>query len=143
MTETAQVGDPASLGDVSELFDRANEAYDSGDYIRAIDLLDECISREPSSVVAYNNKGAALDAIGRMEAAEECYRAAISRSPSYELAWHNLGNSLFAQERFRDASKAYTRAHSLDAGRVENLIGLAESRVESGRRRKANSAIGL
>jgi tetratricopeptide (TPR) repeat protein len=143
LTETAQVGDPASLGDVSELFDRANEAYDSGDYIRAIYLLDECISREPSSVVAYNNKGAALDAIGRMEAAEECYRAAISRSPSYELAWHNLGNSLFAQERFRAASKAYTRAHSLDAGRVENLIGLAESRVESGRRRKANSAIGL
>ncbi len=143
MTETAQVEDPDVPSDISELFDRANEAYDSGDYIRAIDLLDESISREPSSVVAHNNKGAALDAIGRMEEAEACYRAAISLSSSYELAWHNLGNCLFAQERFGEAAKAYKRAHSLDASRVENLIGLAESRIESGRRRKANSTIDL
>lgn len=141
MTETERVGTNGSSADNPDLFDRANEAYDSGDYIKAIELLNESIVEYPSSVVAYNNKGAALDAIGRREEAEECYRTAISLSPSYELAWHNLANCLFAQERFKEAAKAYARSSSLSPGRAESLIGLAESRLELGSRRKAIEAV--
>ena len=126
---------------MSELFAKANEAYDKGEYLTAIDLLDDAISKGLSSVVAYINKGAALDALGRREAAAKCYRAAISCSSSYELAWHNLGNSLFAQERFGRAARAYSRASRLNPDRVENLVGLAESLIENGSVRRARTAI--
>jgi tetratricopeptide (TPR) repeat protein len=137
--EPAGTNEPSA--EDSNLFDRANEAYDSGDYVRAIDLLNESIAAAPSSIVAYNNKGAALDALGRREEAEVCYRKAISLSPSYELAWHNLANCLSAQERHREAAKAYAKSNSLGPGRVESLIGLAESRIELGSIRKAVAAV--
>jgi len=126
----------------SDIFDRANEAYDSGDYGRAVELLNEGIAKDQRNVVALNNKGAALDALGRRNEAEGCYRAALALSPTYELAWHNLGNCLFAQERFREAHRAYSRADSLNPSRVENLLGLAEAKIELGNRRGAMATIG-
>ena len=142
MTNTIRGDSQEDDSSVSELFARANEAYDKGEFLTAIELLDDAIAKGLSSVVAYNNKGAALDALGRREAATKCYRAAISCSSSYELAWHNLGNSLFAQERFGGAARAYSRAARLNSDRVENLVGLAESLIENGSVRRARAAIG-
>ena len=141
MTKIVRETHPGDSTAASELFTRANEAYDQGDYLLAIELLDDAISSGLSSVVALNNKGAALDALGRREAAEECYRTAISRSSSYELAWHNLGNCLFSQERFRQSARAYARARRLNRDRVENVTGLAESLVEIGRMRSARRVV--
>jgi len=141
LTKNAQGGNPNGLAEAPALFANANEAYDRGEYVLAIKLLDEAISKGLSSVVALNNKGAALDAMGRRAEAARCYRLAISHSPSYEQAWYNLGNCLFAQERYRLSARAYSKAHRLNPGRVENLIGLAESYNESGRRRRARAAI--
>lgn len=141
MTQIVREGSSEDSERASELFAKANEAYDRGEYILAIELLDDAIFDGPPSVVALNNKGAALDALERREAAAECYRSAISRSSSYELAWHNLGNCLFAQERYGQAARAYSKAARLNPERVENLIGLAESLIESGNHRRARAAI--
>jgi tetratricopeptide (TPR) repeat protein len=141
LTEDSKVGATVDSEAVSGLFEKANEAYDAGEYDKAVEILNESISRDPRSVVALNNKGAALDALGRRNEAEECYRAALALLPSYELAWHNLGNCLFAQERFREAHRAYSRADSLNPSRVENLLGLAESKIELGNRRGAEATI--
>ncbi|HIH01916.1 TPA: tetratricopeptide repeat protein [Thermoplasmata archaeon] len=141
MTEIAQVGTSDAPDADSDIFTRANEAYDDGEYDLAIRLLDEGISQNPGSVVAFNNKGAALDALGHKKEAEGCYRAAIALSSRYELAWHNLRNCLFGQERFKEAYKAYSRAESLKPSRVENLLGLAESAIELGWTRRARGTI--
>ncbi|UCE81104.1 MAG: tetratricopeptide repeat protein [Methanobacteriota archaeon] len=141
MTQIVRKGDTESEERASELLTKANEAYDRGEYLLAIELLDDAITEGLSSVVALNNKGAALDALERREAAAHCYRSAISHSPTYELAWHNLGNCLMAQERYRQAAKAYLKAGRLAPNHVENMIGLAESLIELGSLRKARRAI--
>jgi tetratricopeptide (TPR) repeat protein len=141
LTEASEGETPGRDPRTADLFSRANKAYDAGDYEAAIRLLADAISLDPDNVVALNNKGAALDALGKREAAEACYRRAIALSDTYELAWHNLGNCLFAQEMYEGAAKAYSKAASLNPERAENIIGLAESHAELGNTRRASAAI--
>ena len=141
MTEAIQESAPGQRPRNADLFARANKAYDAEDYEGALALLNEAVSKDPENVVALNNKGAALDALGKREAAEACYRKALSLSSDYELAWHNLGNCLFAQEEYGGAAKAYAKATELNPERMENFIGLAESHSEMGNRRRASAAI--
>ena len=118
---------------------KASQAYEAGDYVRALALYDSTISRGQGDAVVLNNKGAALDALERHGEAESCYREAIKTSVRYELAWHNLANCLLAQRRFSKAAKAYTRAASLNPERVENFVSLSEALMEAGRKRRARS----
>ncbi|UCE90829.1 MAG: tetratricopeptide repeat protein [Methanobacteriota archaeon] len=126
---------------IGDLFTRANKAYDSGDYEAALRLLSDALAIDPENVVALNNKGAALDALGKHDLAESCYRRALALDDGYELAWHNLGNCLFAQEEYGGAAKAYARASALNPERAENFIGIAESHAELGETRRASAAI--
>lgn len=141
MTEVVEKQTSAEHQRIADVFMRANKAYDSGDYQTAVRLLADAIALDPDNVVALNNKGAALDALGKREAAEACYRRAIALAEDYELAWHNLGNCLFAQEEYSAASKAYAKASGLNSDRAENFIGLAESHTELGNTRRASTAI--
>ena len=124
------------------LFDKANSAYDSGDFELAVDLFDRVIGLGMRSETVYNNKGAALDALGRREDAVRNYDLAVRTKPGYELAWHNLGNSRFSEERWSEAAAAYRKAARLNPGRWENLSGLAAAYIRSGQLRKAKSIIG-
>lgn len=141
MTEVSEEHTSRKSPKTADLFARANKAYDAGDYEAAVRLLADAISLDPENVVALNNKGAALDALGKREAAETCYRRAIALSDDYELAWHNLGNCLFAQEMYEGAAKAYSKAAGLNTARAENVVGLAESHAELGNTRRASVAI--
>jgi tetratricopeptide (TPR) repeat protein len=118
---------------------KASQAYEAGDYARALALYDSTLARGEPDAIVLNNKGAALDALGRHGEAEECYREALRTSVRYELAWHNLANCLLSQRRFTEAAKAYTRAASLNPERTENFVSLAEALIESGRRRRARA----
>ena len=124
-----------------ELFDRANSEYDAGNYVIALELFDRAIEHGLVSEVVLNNKGAALDAVGRYSEASVCYRRATSVSSSYELAWHNLGNSLYSQELFEPAAVAYSRAASLKPDRKENWSGMAASYSRLEQFKKAKVAI--
>jgi tetratricopeptide (TPR) repeat protein len=104
-------------------------------------FFDKAIERGLVSEVVLNNKGAALDAVGRYSEASECYRKATSISASYELAWHNLGNSLYSQELFETAAAAYSRAAYLKPDRKENWSGLAASYTRIEQFKKAKVAI--
>jgi len=104
-------------------------------------LFDEAIASGLANEVVFNNKGAALDALGRNEEAVECYKKATYINDKYELAWHNLGNSLFIQEHYWGAARAYTKATRLKSDRKENWSGLAASYSKLGRKRSAGRAI--
>ena len=140
LTEIAHPGSEDRGREVADLFERANAAYDSGEFLTAVMLLDEVLSKGVD-VVALNNKGAALDAMNRRTSAEECYLAAIGASPEYELAWHNLANTLAAQEKHREAAKSYARAGKLNPGRIANTVGLVESYIGMGRMRRARTTV--
>jgi tetratricopeptide (TPR) repeat protein len=141
---TENSGDNRSGGAerASDLFDKANSAYDSGDYELAVDLFDKVIGLGMTSETVYNNKGAALDALNRREDAVRNYALAVKTRPDYELAWHNLGNSRFSEEMWLEAAAAYRKAARLNPKRWENLSGLAAAYIRSGQVRKAKAVIG-
>lgn len=137
-TPEGQVG---QSGTDAALFERANQEFDAGQYLKALELLDQIIERGTASEVVYNNRGAALDALGRHSDALKAYNEAISLNPRYELAWHNMGNSLLAQEAYDEAASAYAKAADLNPDRMENWSGLASACIRLGRSRKAKLAI--
>lgn len=126
----------------SNLFEKANSAYDSGNFELAVELFDRVIGLGMRSETVYNNKGATLDALGRREDAAKNYALAVRTKPGYELAWHNLGNSRFSEELWAEAAAAYRKAARLNPKRWENLSGLAATYIRSGQMRKAKAVIG-
>ncbi len=56
-----------------------------------------------------NNKGAALSALGRQEAALACFDRALEIDPKDPAAWYNKGNVLSALGLKREAAEAYRR----------------------------------
>ncbi len=128
-----------NLGD--KFFTQGNAAYDAGDFALALEMFDKAIQSGLESEIVYNNRGAALDALGRNAEAVASYTKATSLASSYELAWHNLGNSLYTQEAYELAARAYSRAASLRPDRRENWSGLAASYAKLGKARKARAAI--
>ena len=132
---------PGDKHAAAEFFERANAAYDSGDFTKALELFDSAILCGLNNEVVFNNKGASLDALGKNEEAIKCYRRATLINKDYELAWHNLGNSLFISESFKEAANAYSKAALLKSARLENWTGLAASYSKLERPKKAKVAI--
>ena len=142
VNQATEPAPPGQKSKVTELFERASQTYDAGQFELALELFDSAIAEGADSEVVYNNKGAALDAIGRNIEATECYVKATKINPKYELAWHNLGNSLFVQGIFSEAARSYSRAASLKPERKENWSGLATSLTKTNKRKRAKRAIG-
>ena len=141
MNPTSKKDKLALKGEAKELFDKANSEYDAKRYADALALFDRAISSGLDSEVVFNNKGTALDALGRGGEAVECYKKATSINSSYELAWHNLGNSLFIQGLYDDALRAYAKASRLNPTRKENWSGLAASYARLSMFKKSAAAI--
>ncbi len=142
MNQATEPTSPGQKSKVTELFERASQTYDAGQFELALELFDSAIAEGADSEVVYNNKGAALDAIGRNIEATECYLKATKINPKYELAWHNLGNSLFVQDVFGEAARSYSRAASLKPERKENWSGLAAALTKANKKKRAKWAIG-
>ncbi len=141
MNQTSGKEEPAKGNRGNELFEQANREYDARRYAEALELFEDALAHGITNEVVYNNKGAALDALGRNSEAVDCYRKATSLNPSYELAWHNMGNSLFIQESYDLAARAYTKASVLNPKRQENWSGLAAAYTKLGRRKKASLVV--
>ena len=74
----------------------------------------------------HNNRGVALERLGRHEEAEAAYRAAIARRGDYGLAWINLGSILRTRKQPAAAVEALQKATSLvpNNARAWNLLGV-------------------
>ncbi|MCU0859345.1 MAG: tetratricopeptide repeat protein [Thermoplasmata archaeon] len=128
---------------VGSLLERADSLYESRDYLQALSLYDEVMAKGTRTETLLNNRGAALDALGRAEEASLSYMSAVDLSPDYELAWHNLGASLYSQGRMEESAAAFSRALSLNRGRQENYRGLALAYIHLGARSKARDTIDM
>ncbi len=131
--------EPTRRLSASYAFEQANAAYDAGEYSKALMLFEQARSSGLETEVVYNNRGAALDALGRCEDAARSYRYAIHLAPEYELAWHNLGNCFYSRSLYREAAECYERASSLDKSRWQNIYGLASSHIRLGRKRRGRA----
>jgi serine/threonine protein kinase/predicted RNA polymerase sigma factor len=69
---------------------------------------------DPIDAHAWNNKGYALNALGRHEEALTAYDEAIRLNPEYREAYYNKGVALEQVGRYEEALLAYKKAQELD-----------------------------
>ncbi len=66
--------------------------------------------KEPLTAIDWNNKGVALDNLGKSENAVECYDRALIINPRFANTWNNKGFALNNLGRFQEAIECYDRA---------------------------------
>ena len=81
-----------------------------GDLERAVEVLDEGVSRYPSAAVLLNNLAVAQEAIGDFERARQSIERAVQTESALPQLYRNLGDILKRAGRAEEAQAAYTRA---------------------------------
>jgi len=106
----------ASLLSVSSLERRANRAFRSGDYARAVGYYEELVEEKP---LARNKAflGAALGASERYEESVEASTQAIKDDPKYGLAYYNRALVLQRMGKKSRAVKDLEKAQEADLPR--------------------------
>jgi tetratricopeptide (TPR) repeat protein len=82
---------PATANDY---FDLAYDCGQNGDYLCAIENYTKALELKPAWAIAYNNRGAAFEFIGKTERAIEDYRKAVQLDPDFHNAKSNLDDAL-------------------------------------------------
>ncbi len=72
--------------------------------------VQKALSIDPGYVKAWNNKGLALDKLGRYQEAVDSYEKALSIDPNDATVWHNKGLALDKLGRYQEAADSYERA---------------------------------
>jgi len=100
------------MGEVeaAALYDRANGQARDGNYESAIAQYDELIRIQPHNANAFNNRGAAHQALGRLDQAFADFDRAISLKPDFASAYNNRGNAHQTRNQLDQAVRDYTIA---------------------------------
>jgi len=74
--------------------------------------------KEPLTEIDWNNKGGALDNLGRHREAIECYDKALDINPGYADAWYNKGLALYDLGRRGEAIECFDKALGINPRHV-------------------------
>src|SRR5512137_1769799 len=114
-------------------FLRGNALCDARQFEDAIEAYDHAVALGFSDHVLWNNRGVALDGLGRSVDAVASYRKALAQKADYEVAWYNLGNAQAHLDRLEDAVQAYDRALALRPDYAEVVSDKAAALIRLGR----------
>jgi predicted TPR repeat methyltransferase len=76
----------------------------------SLDAFDEALRLDPVNAKAHNNRGSALEQLGRLPEAEAAFRQALALDPRLAQPYVNLGHLLEQRNARDDAVALYTRA---------------------------------
>jgi len=122
---------------VQEIFLEAVQAEEAGEKVRAIQLYQQIMERDPSFAPAWINLGTIHFHLRVFGWAEQLYRQATQIDPSYVLAFFDLGNVLDELQRPEESIAAYSRAVALAPGYADAHYNLALAYERRGERRSA------
>ena len=107
-------------------------AYQSKQYLKAVECIGKAIAIFPNNAACYSNRGLALQALQRLDAAVGDYDKAIALQPDFAEAYFNRGDALLELQRYDAAISSYDRAISLRPGLAEAYVnrGLALQLLE-------------
>lgn len=80
------------------------------EYVQALAAYERAIELDPTYTIYWNDKGVALEALGRPQEAIVAYDRAIRLEPNYALAWDNKGDALMSLGAWAQALVAYQKA---------------------------------
>ena len=93
----------------------------------ALDYFGQTLDMDPNYSEYYNDRGALLFRMGRLEEAERDYLDAVRLSPPYAEVHVNLGQCYRAMGRMDDAVSAYSRSLDLEPTSTLALAGRADA----------------
>ena len=118
-----------SAGDEADpvkLFTEAQDAHESGNLQRALNLYEEAIKLRPEFPEAEYQRASLLVALNRADEAEKGFRRAIELQPEWTLPYNTLGKLFVRQGRFEEAEKVLGRVRALDETNTVALVTLAD-----------------
>jgi tetratricopeptide (TPR) repeat protein len=98
---------------IDSMLGKADIAFFSGDYKRALVLAESIIELDPKNHLAWYNKGLALANSGRNIEAISAFNKATAIKPDYAPAYLNKGNALADLGKNQAAISAYDKAIEL------------------------------
>ncbi|MGD0800471.1 MAG: tetratricopeptide repeat protein [Terracidiphilus sp.] len=122
---------------VQDLFLEAVRAEEAGEKIRAIQIYQQIMERDPRFAPAWINLGTIHFHLREYGWAEELYRHATEIDPEYVLAFFDLGNVLDELQRLDESIAAYGRAVELSPGYADAHYNLALAHERKGEVRPA------
>jgi len=101
---------------VKTMMVEGQQAFQRGNYERALALLDSAQAAAPRAPVVFFNRGRVYTALNRVEAAKEQFRTAIELDPAYPEARRRLGDIEYQQGESRKALQLYRDEAKIDPG---------------------------
>lgn len=96
-----------------------------GDYMGAIALLTQLITRHPKHAIDYNNRGLIYSQSGQGEKALADYNKALQLNPELDNAYNNRANYYASNGKLAEALTDYETALDLNPGNTRTWINQA------------------
>lgn len=103
----------------------AHRKAKQGDYMGAIALLTQLITRHPKHAVDYNNRGLIYFQSGQREKALADYNKALQLNPELDSAYNNRANYYASNGKLAEALTDYETALDLNPGNTRTWINQA------------------
>ncbi len=98
---------------VGKLLIQAQQAYQQGDYRRALSLSDSARKLAPNLADGYFLRGRIFTELDQLGRADSAYRQVIRIDPQYRGAHFNLGSVAFRKGEYRRAQRLYEQERAL------------------------------
>ena len=106
---------------------------------KAVEYADKVLHLDPDNFQALNNKGTALEALGKFKEAIRCYDQALKINPKYVKALNNKGRALKVLGEYEESIKYFNKVLKIEPGykkalynkhkALENMGELAKSTI--------------
>ena len=122
------------MPDASDLSNRAVELAESGQYDKALDLINRAIRLDANNANSWYNKGIILFKMGRYQDALNSFAQAADIDPEFTEAWYNKGLALMHMGKYLEAIRAFNKLlkiHPHDKRAREQLDQAQQKIMES------------
>ena len=121
--------DPAA--EAVSLFNKGQDAHESGDLKTAIAFYEKALKLIPDFPEAELQRGSAYQSLGDLESAETSFRRAVALKQDWSLALANLGSLLVRREKFEEARPLLKRAAEINAENTPAFTAMATLAVRT------------
>ena len=116
---------PIDVTRLKTKFEKASQAFDSGNYDKAIELFDETLEIHPKFAHSYNYLGMAHRAKGlTLDQVVVYFEKAVEFDPNLAAGYENLGKTYYSLGEFERAEEACKRALEINPDMVSVKISL-------------------
>ena len=121
-------GDVELTGPVveKELFDRAKELYDTGDYKEALSLFEEFFQKNPEIYLLHYNIALCHQELGEYDKALENYKKFLEKRPNHSTTYYKMGLCYIGLKQFDKALESFEKTIEINPDDPNTYYNVAE-----------------